>query len=67
MRDIAWVGQTSVTGVAMYLNFRRFEVLTTESLHEAPTVLVLFARPSLEIVANASGRHRRRGQSIVDV
>jgi hypothetical protein len=33
MRDIAWVGQTSVTGVATYSNFRRFEVLTAESLH----------------------------------
>jgi hypothetical protein len=32
MRDIAWVGQTSVTGVATYSNFRRFEVLTAESL-----------------------------------
>ena len=33
MRDIAWIGQTSVTGVATYSNFRRFEVLTAESLH----------------------------------
>src|SRR4029077_4023911 len=28
MRDIAWAGQTSITGVATYSNFRRFEVLT---------------------------------------
>jgi hypothetical protein len=32
MRDIAWVGQTSVTGVATYSNFRRFDVQTAESV-----------------------------------
>jgi len=32
MRDIAWVGQTSITGVATYSNFRRFDVQTAESL-----------------------------------
>ena len=32
MRDIAWVGQTSVTGVATYSNFRRFGVQTAESV-----------------------------------
>jgi hypothetical protein len=32
MRDVAWVGQTSITGVATYSNFRRFGVVTAESL-----------------------------------
>lgn len=32
MRDIAWTGQTSVTGVATYSNFRRFDVQTAEAL-----------------------------------
>jgi len=32
MRDVAWAGQMSITGVAMYSNFRRFEVLTAESI-----------------------------------
>lgn len=32
MRDIAWVGETSITGVATYSNFRRFEVATAESV-----------------------------------
>lgn len=32
MRDIAWIGQTSITGVATYSNFRRFQVVTSESV-----------------------------------
>jgi len=32
MRDLAWVGETSVTGVATYSNFRRFDVQTTQSI-----------------------------------
>jgi hypothetical protein len=30
MRDIAWNGETSITGVATYSNFRRFDVQTTQ-------------------------------------
>jgi hypothetical protein len=32
MRDLAWVGETSVTGVATYSNFRRFDVQTAQSI-----------------------------------
>ena len=30
MRDIAWNGETSITGVATYSNFRRFDVQTAQ-------------------------------------
>lgn len=33
MRDVAWVGETSVTGTATYSNFRRFDIHTEETVH----------------------------------